>query len=304
MSREFNKDITGLTGRMVKNFMKDDVFTNISSPFIPNRNAIIDIINDIRKLFYPRHYSNREIYNCTIDYYIGNMLMTIEDKLHKQIGIALMRKKEFSGFNVTQEAADEAAHLSCLFMEKLPQIGEMLSYDVQAFFDGDPAAKSKDDIIISYPGMFAIMVYRIAHVLYEMNVPVIPRMMSEYAHSRTGVDINPGAQIGRYFFIDHATGVVIGETCHIADHVKLYQGVTLGALSTQGGQALNGVQRHPTIEENVTIYANATVLGGDTVIGHDAVIGGSCFITSSVPAGARVQTVSEIKMKHYTKSLK
>ncbi len=297
MSREFNQDISPLTDQLVSLFLNDDIYTKISSPFLPNRSVIIDILGEIRELFFPRHYGSRDVYNCTINYYIGNLLLSIEEKLSKQIGKALMRNEDFAGFSVTQKVADEAAQKSIRFMEKLPSIREMLAYDVQAFYDGDPAAMNKDEIILSYPGMFAIMVYRIAHELYKLEIPVIPRMMSEYAHSRTGVDINPGAVIGKYFFIDHATGVVIGETCHIADHVKLYQGVTLGALSTKGGQALNGVKRHPTIEDYVTIYANATILGGDTIIGEGAVIGGSCFITSSIPAHATVQTVSEIEMR-------
>lgn len=298
MSREFNKEIKKLTDNMVKSMLKDKgPYSSISSPFIPSRDKVIEIIKDLRKLLFPVHYAHSEVFNCTLDYYIGSLMAQIEQKLHKQIGIALMRKEEFTGLNVTQEVADEAAALSVEFMKKLPHINNMLAMDIQAFYDGDPAANSTDEIIISYPGMFAIMVYRLAHELYKMDIPIIPRMMTEYAHARTGVDINPGAKIGKYFFIDHATGVVIGETCEIADHVKLYQGVTLGALSTMGGQELHGVKRHPTIEDNVTIYANATILGGDTVIGKGAVIGGSCFITKSIPAGAQVQTVSEIKMK-------
>ena len=154
--------------------------------------------------------------------------------------------------------------------------------DVDAGYDGDPAAKDKESVIFSYPGLYAIFVYRVAHELYLRRVPLIPRIMTEYAHSRTGIDINPGATIGEYFFIDHGTGVVIGETTEIGDHVKLYQGVTLGALSTRKGQALRDVKRHPTIEDNVTIYANSTILGGETVIGHDSVIGGNAFITDSV----------------------
>ena len=164
----------------------------------------------------------------------------------------------------------------------------MLLKDVQAAFDGDPAAQSKEEIIFSYPGFFAIFVYRIAHELYVQNVPLIPRIMTEYAHSGTGVDINAGATVGEYFFIDHATGVVIGETTNIGNHVKIYQGVTLGALSTRAGQKLAGKKRHPTIEDNVTIYSNASVLGGETVVGEGAIIAGSSFVTESIPAGARV----------------
>ena len=168
----------------------------------------------------------------------------------------------------------------------------MLLTDVQAAFDGDPAAQSKEEIIFSYPGFFAIFVYRIAHELYTQNVPLIPRIMTEYAHSGTGVDINAGATIGEYFFIDHATGVVIGETTVIGNHVKIYQGVTLGALSTRAGQKLASVKRHPTIEDNVTIYSNASVLGGETIVGEDTVIAGGAFVTESIPAHSRVSLAS------------
>ncbi len=236
------------------------------------------------------------IYNCTLEYYIGSLMLSIEERLSKQIGKALMRedKEGHYALSVTQATADRAADLSRKFMDKLPNIRAMLMMDIDAFYEGDPAAGSRDEIILSYPGLFAIMIYRIAHELHLLRIPIIPRMLTEYAHSRTGVDINPGATIGKYFFIDHATGVVIGETTHIADHVKLYQGVTLGALSTDGGQALHGIKRHPTIENDVTIYANATVLGGNTVIGEGSVIGGSCFITKSVPPHCVVRTVSKI----------
>ena len=178
------------------------------------------------------------------------------------------------------------------FFEKLPEVQKKLLKDVQAGFDGDPAAKSKEEIIFSYPGLFAIYVYRLAHILYMEKVPYIPRIMTEYAHGKTGIDINPGATIGDYFFIDHGTGVVIGETTEIGKNVKLYQGVTLGALSTRQGQQLADVKRHPTIGDNVTIYSNSTVLGGETVIGENTIIGGNTFITSSIPANTKVSAKS------------
>ena len=175
-----------------------------------------------------------------------------------------------------------------VFFDELPNIQRVLLTDVQALYDGDPAAESKEAVIFAYPGLYAIYVYRIAHVLYEQKVPIIPRIMTELAHSGTGIDIGAGAKIGEYFFIDHGTGVVIGETTEIGDHVKIYQGVTLGALSTRGGQRLAGVKRHPTIEDNVTIYSNASVLGGETVVGEGSVIAGSTFVTFSVPPHSRV----------------
>ena len=174
------------------------------------------------------------------------------------------------------------------FFKQLPKIREYVDTDLQACYDGDPAAYSKGEIILSYPGLLATTINRIAHELYLLKVPLIPRMMTEYAHSRTGIDIHPGATIGKYLMIDHGTGIVIGETSIIGEHVKIYQGVTIGGLSTRGGQSLKGVKRHPTIEDNVTIYAGASILGGETVIGEGSVIGANAFITESVPAGSRI----------------
>ena len=170
-------------------------------------------------------------------------------------------------------------------MKRIPKIREYINTDVEATFEGDPASTGTDEIIFSYPGLYAIFVFRVAHELHQLEVPLIPRMMTEYAHSLTGIDIHPGATIGKYFFIDHGTGIVIGETTLIGEHVKIYQGVTLGALSTRGGQRLRGSRRHPTIEDNVTIYSNASILGGDTVIGRGVTIGGNAFITKSVYKG-------------------
>ena len=191
-------------------------------------------------------------------------------------------------FVPADQAEDKATVITYEFMKKIPAIRSILETDIDAAYEGDPAADSKDEIILSYPGLFAISVYRIAHELHLLNVPMIPRIMTEYAHSVTGIDIHPGADIGKYFFIDHGTGVVIGETTIIGEHVKIYQGVTLGGLSTRGGQSLKGLKRHPTIGNNVTIYSGASILGGDTVIGDDAVIGGNSFLIDSVGKGARV----------------
>ena len=182
----------------------------------------------------------------------------------------------------------EAQRLSLAFCSQIPMVRSLVETDIQAAYDGDPAAVNKDEVIYSYPGLFAITVYRLAHVLYTLGVPMLPRMMTEHAHSITGIDINPGATIGKHFFIDHGTGIVIGETTVIGEHVKIYQGVTLGALTTRGGQSLRGKKRHPTIEDNVTIYAGASILGGETVIGENSVVGGNAFLTSSVQSNTRV----------------
>ena len=207
--------------------------------------------------------------------------------LEKQITIALNYHKDFEDTD-EQLRKNAARHLTSAFGERIPVIREYVDTDVQATFDGDPAAYGKEEIVLCYPGLLATTINRIAHELFLLKVPFIPRMMTEYAHSRTGIDIHPGATIGKYFMIDHGTGVVVGETSIIGANVKVYQGVTIGALSTKGGQALKGAKRHPTIEDNVTLYSGASILGGQTVIGHDSIIGSNCFITASVPPQTRV----------------
>jgi serine O-acetyltransferase len=220
----------------------------------------------------------------------SKLTLLIEDvayQLNKQLVLALHFAPEYAA--TSDEIIEEKATEICVaFLKKIPKIREYLETDLQAAFDGDPATGYKEDIILSYPGFYAITVNRMAHELFLLGVPLIPRIMTEYAHSKTGIDIHPGATIGKYFFIDHGTGVVIGETTTIGDYVKIYQGVTLGALSTRGGQLLRGTKRHPTIEDNVTIYSGASILGGETVIGRDSVIGSNAFITRSIAPGTRV----------------
>ena len=215
--------------------------------------------------------------------------MTIEDvayHLNKQILLAL--KYTAKEENDVEKLTEQAEKDTVTFLKKIPDVRAMLETDLEAAFQGDPAAKYRDEIILSYPGMFAITVNRLAHELFLLEVPLIPRIMTEYAHSITGIDNLPGATIGKYFFIDHGTGVVVGETTVIGDRVKIYQGVTLGALSTRGGQKLRDVRRHPTIEDDVTIYSGASILGGETVVGRNSVIGSNVFITSSIPADTKV----------------
>ena len=253
----------------------------------PDKAAIIDVVDKLLKILYPGYYSDKvyKIYSLK-----NNMSATIEDvifHLKKQIMIVMKYCDEQS--DVSEQELDEKARVMTLsFMKKIPYIREILETDIEAAYEGDPAASCKDEIILSYPGLFAITVYRIAHELHLLKVPMIPRIMTEHAHSITGVDIHPGATIGRYFFIDHGTGIVIGETTVIGEHVKIYQGVTLGGLSTRGGQSLRGKKRHPTIGNNVTIYSGASILGGETVIGDGVVVGGNTFIVDSVEEGTRV----------------
>ena len=224
----------------------------------------------------------------------NNMTMVMEDVaylLNKQIAIALPCK--CASMQSEEVIADRAQEITLAFFRAIPKIRSYIELDVQATFEGDPAASSEAEIIYSYPGLYAICVHRLAHELHVLGVPVIPRIMSEHAHSRTGVDIHPGATIGRSFFIDHATGVVIGETTEIGEHVKIYQGVTLGALSTKGGRSLKDKKRHPTIEDHVTIYSGASILGGRTIIGRGAIIGGNAFITKSVAPGTQISVKNQ-----------
>ena len=231
-------------------------------------------------------------------YLVGEKIEYIQYNLTKQVSIALGTQDlcEECPRSVLKKQAEDIVDG---FLQQIPVLRDWLATDVQAAFDGDPAAYSTDEIILSYPGLMAITTYRIAHELWIRNVPLIPRILSEHAHSLTGIDIHPGATIGRYFFIDHGTGIVIGETTEIGDNVKIYQGVTLGALSTRGGQNLRGKKRHPTIRDNVTIYSGASILGGDTVIGEGVVVGGNAFITTSIPDGAKVNVKSQELMFRY-----
>lgn len=262
---------------LTENYASEELFMPKSGRRLPNRSVIIDIVRDLKSIVFPGYFSTDTSATVFPEYYVGHRLNDLYDRLKNQIEIALLYHGE-----EPEEAAAHADRTACGFFEQLPEIQRLLLTDVQAGFDGDPAAKSKEEIIFSYPGLFAIYVYRLAHVLYKEEIPFIPRVMSEYAHGRTGIDINPGATIGEYFFIDHGTGVVVGETTEIGNNVKLYQGVTLGALSTRKGQQLANVKRHPTIRDNVTIYSNSTVLGGETVVGENTIIGGNTFITESI----------------------
>lgn len=275
--------------KLTKNYREEELFMPKNGRNLPERSAVIDIVRELKSVIFPGYFSVDTSARMFTEYYVGYKLNDLYDRLKEQIKIALLYQAQESENESLSKRAEE---ICSGFFEKLPLIQEKLLKDVQAGFDGDPAAKSKEEIIFSYPGLFAIYVYRLAHELYQEKVPFIPRIMTEYAHGRTGIDINPGASIGEYFFIDHGTGVVIGETTEIGNNVKLYQGVTLGALSTRQGQQLANIKRHPTIKDNVTIYSNSTVLGGETVIGENTIIGGNTFITESIPANTKVSAKS------------
>ncbi|MDD7014740.1 MAG: serine O-acetyltransferase EpsC [Treponema sp.] len=251
----------------------------------PNRQSVIEVLNDIQALIFPGYRTAEEIDSATLRFVTGERVNRIISVLTREIKKALVFTVQDG--NVEQSYCFSLAErTSVALIEEIPEIRRKVGLDVQAAFEGDPAAKSTEDVIVSYPGLEAIVVYRIAHFLSVSGVPVIPRIMSEYAHGKTGIDINPAAVIGEKFFIDHGTGVVIGESCNIGDNVKIYQGVTLGALSVK--KELMNKKRHPTIGNNVTIYANATILGGETVIGENSVIGGNTWVTKAVPPGSLV----------------
>ncbi len=272
-----NEQIEKVLDLILDDYRNDRDIDKIDLVRHPDKDVVIDIIAKLRRIVFPGYGKdkNYRIYNAK-----HNLSMLIEDvmfNLSRQIALVLQ------GSGMAELEAQVQGQQICLeFFRQIPRVRALVQTDVQASYDGDPAATSCDEIIFSYPGLFAITVYRLAHELHRLNVPMIPRMMTEHAHGITGIDIHPGADIGAYFFIDHGTGIVIGETTVIGEGVKIYQGVTLGGLSTRGGQSLRGKKRHPTIENNVTIYANASILGGETVIGAGAVIGSNAFITESV----------------------
>ena len=280
-------NISDIVSVILNDYEDDRNINHVENFSQPDTEVIKDIISSLMKIIYPGFYREK-----TYKYYNQSSRITvlIEDvsyKLNKQIILALRQLPEYAdtGF---EEISETAAGIVTDFLQKIPRVREYLATDVDAFFDGDPAAFNHNEVILSYPGLYAVTVARLAHELFLLNVPLIPRIMTEYAHSKTGIDIHPGATIGKYFFIDHGTGIVIGETTVIGDHVKIYQGVTLGGLSTKGGQALRNKRRHPTIEDNVTIYAGASILGGDTLIGEGSTIGSNAFITSSIAPGTKV----------------
>ena len=279
--------IKEVTGAILNDYSQGRYIDKENNFSQPEKEAVVDIIEKLQKIIFPGFYRMKDYRYYTVESMTSTLVEDVLFNLIKQITLSLRYSAEYCGLS-DEETAEKAHDQAFAFMERIPGIREYVDTDLTAEYDGDPAAYSKDEIVYSYPGFYAIVVYRIAHELVKLGVSLIPRMMTEHAHSLTGIDINPGATIGKYFFIDHGTGIVIGETTEIGEHVKLYQGVTLGALSTRKGQLLKGKKRHPTIEDNVTIYSGASILGGETVIGANSVIGANAFITTSVPAGAKI----------------
>lgn len=294
-----------LVEKVVTSYDSDTRTQHVDRAALPNRSAIIEIIELLLELAYPDYFGRQNLNRHNVRFHVGELLPRIGERLHEQIFHALCYQHEIEQ-NCPQDhtiCEEKARELTVDFLEHVPAVRELLATDVQAAYDGDPAAMNTDEVILAYPGVLAVSVYRFAHELHRLQVPLIPRIMTEWAHTLNGVDIHPGATIGRSFFIDHATGVVIGETTQIGNNVKLYQGVTLGALSfpkDERGRLIRGYKRHPTVEDDVTIYANATVLGGDTVIGKGSIIGASVFLTFSVPEYSYVKMKDpDLKVRKY-----
>jgi serine O-acetyltransferase len=283
------QEIPRVVEELVLSCEREDCFDHVSLEQLPSRDALIDILERARRILYPGYFFISRVDRMNLGYYFGQEATAFFELLSEQITLAVRHECLRHGLPCTHcQARGETA--AVLFMKTLPALRKALALDVRAAYEGDPASKSTDEIIFSYPGLFAITVYRIAHEFHRMEIPLIPRIMTEHAHSLTGIDIHPGAEIGESFFIDHGTGVVIGETTVIGKRVRLYQGVTLGALSVPRGatEALRARKRHPTIEDDVIIYSGATVLGGETVIGARSVIGGNVWITESIPPDTKV----------------
>lgn len=285
-----------ITDMIVQSYQDLGTINHLGYCPLPSMNEVIEIVEDLKELLYPGYKKRQNLHLGNIEYHVGDLVDSLCERMIIQICRALRHLDMKEGINVCNDGHEHdyenlATRIVVDFFETIPAIRKLLATDVQAAFDGDPAAKGTDEIIFCYPGLEAVTVHRLAHELYKADVPYIPRMMAEWSHARTGIDIHPGAQIGPSFFIDHGTGVVIGETCIIHGNVKIYQGVTLGALSfpkDENGAIIRGAKRHPTIGEGTVIYANATILGGDTHIGAYSVIGASVSLSKSVPASTVV----------------
>ena len=284
-----------LTERIVETYTANDAINHLGHCALPSYEAIVAILLDLKDVLYPGYRRKVGLHAGNITYHVGSLVDSLHDQLTTQIARALRHEDRVRGNHQDCESETDyeakGQAMAIALLERIPELRRTLATDVRAAFDGDPACQTTDEVVFCYPGVEAITVHRIAHELVKLEVPFIPRIMSEWVHKQTGIDIHPGATIGDYFFIDHGTGVVVGETCEIGDHVKLYQGVTLGALSFKtddSGALIRGQKRHPTIEDGVVVYANATILGGKTVIGQDSVIGSSVWITKSVAPGTTV----------------
>lgn len=288
-TKEIRQEIPEVVGELVRSCDREGCFDHVGPEPIPSREAVIRIVHQVQRILYPGYFTRERLDRVNLEYYLGQELTALFESLSLQITLAIRHdciRNDLPCTLCEERGQQEAMQ----FLRYLPELRTLLGKDVHAAFRGDPAAKSYDEIIFSYPGLFAITVYRVAHKLHHQEIPFIARIMSEYAHSRTGIDIHPGAHIGESFFIDHGTGVVVGETTVIGNRVRLYQGVTLGALHLprDAGDRFRNKKRHPTVEDDVIIYSGATILGGATVIGARSVIGGNVWITESVPPDTKI----------------
>jgi serine O-acetyltransferase len=279
-----SNQLSQIIKQILDSYQTDRGINHIEGANLPGRAAVEEIVQDIMNVLFPGYFEKQEMNRSEIKLYIWEKTVAIYHNLAHEIAKTLKNADQQG----TDTIAEQAIAKTIVFLAAIPGVREKLTGDVQAAYEGDPAARSFDEIVVSYPGLLAIAVYRIAHELYHLDIPLIPRIMTEFAHRETGIDIHPGAHIGERFFIDHGTGVVIGETCVLGNRVKLYHGVTLGAFSNRAGRGDAGSKRHPTLEDDVTIYPNASILGGDTVIGKGSVIGGNVWLTHSVPPYSRV----------------
>jgi serine O-acetyltransferase len=305
LRENIQKKMNSLVSGVLNSFEKDYSIDHISKFPLPSKDKIINILKDIIDILFPGYFTEEYINKLNLKYYLGSKISKVFEELSSEIAKSY-KHEHFLKNNSCQpcdecleQCAESGVEVAFSLLDSIPEIRRKLSLDVKSAYEGDPAAKSFNEIVFSYPGMMAITAHRIAHILYEKEVPLIPRIISEYSHNITGIDIHPGAAIGESFFIDHGTGVVIGETAQIGNNVKIYQGVTLGALSfpkDEKGKIIKGTKRHPTIEDNVTIYSGATILGGDTVIGRNSVIGGNAWIVSSIAPGSKV-LLSDVQTK-------
>jgi len=301
MNKHPSANLDHMTDATLKSYEALEGMHRIGHAFLPSRSGIVEILDLSRQLLFPGYFGSKGLTQENIRFHVGSLINKLGVLLAEQINHCLCTDRQCPDCEDHSPCKQESHRMAQEFLTRIPKIREVLALDAQAAFDGDPAAKSIAEIVYCYPGYYAVTVHRIAHELLLLGVPLMPRIMSEHAHSLTGCDIHPGATIGRSFFIDHATGVVIGETSKIGENVKIYQGVTLGALSfpkDERGRVIKGLQRHPTIEDNVTIYANATILGGDRVVGKGSTIGGNTFVTETIPQDSFVmQGESKLEVK-------
>ena len=300
MNRKKTNHIPGLVERLVASCNDDLAVNHVEGHDLPDKGSVEQVLDMLLAVLLPGYTHGKAVSPTSLPYYFGDLATRIESELTRQVERALAYDCRQRKAGVAEcRACDRAGIAVAKLLDELPNLRQLLKDDVQAAHERDPAAESLDVILFCYPGIDAVATQRLANVLYQQEIPIIPRMWTERAHSRTGIDIHPGATIGRRFFIDHGTGVVVGESTVIGDNVSLYQGVTLGAMSPIKGQSLRKTKRHPTIEDDVIIYAGATILGGETVVGRGSTIGGSVWLTESVPPGSRVLTgKAELVIEH------